>query len=71
MNRVGVKGNLIGHTGYIESDTAVYLQARLGDIGSIYQPIYLQRQEGTEKGIPTVCEYNDIYYNLTIGPFTL
>ena len=72
---MGVKGNLIGHTGYVEGDTAVYIQT-LEDIGANYQPIYLKKipsVEGVEqhKGEITACDYNDIYYNLTIGPFYL
>ena len=68
---MGVKGNLIGHTGYVEGDTAVYIKAENGDVGQVYQPVYLKKQPAsggvdTKKGEITACNYNDVYYNLPI-----
>lgn len=71
---MGVKGNLIGHTGYVEGDTAVYIKAEHGDVGQYYQPVYLRKQPASggvdpKKGEITACNYNDVYYNVPIGPF--
>lgn len=66
---MGVKANLIGHNGYLEGDTAYYIQTGVS-VGDYYQPVYLNKiNEEENKGTITACEYNEVYYNVQLGQF--